>query len=134
MQRTNILITTIVGVLIGGLLMLGMVISFAPRQVLADALGQSWRFGGIPTNTKVDLGVNTSALLIATSTARSYAIITNNSANTVYISLGRDAVGSNGIRLNANGGSYEINAQNLYFGAIYGIASTSSNVDITVSP
>lgn len=94
--------------------------------------GGGTRFTNIPLNSNVVV-TTSSTLVAATSTARQYLTIVNDSANTVYISEGQAAVGSNGIRLNASGGSYEINALNLYTGAIYAIASSTSILDVIVN-
>lgn len=72
-----------------------------------------------------------SSVVLATSTGRLYAAIVNDSANTVYLGIGTPAVIGKGIRLNANGGSYEINESNQFQGPVYGISSASSNLTIT---
>ena len=72
------------------------------------------------THTKVDV-VAGSVLLLAANANRKYALIVNDSVTDMYISLGTAAVPYRGIRINANGGSYEMSGQqgNLYRGAIY---------------
>ena len=83
-----------------------------------------------PTNTFATVGV-ASALALAANANRKYAIFVNDSANIIYLGLGAAAVVGSGIRLNANGGSYEINWQNLYTGEIYAIAGgAGSNLSI----
>jgi hypothetical protein len=69
------------------------------------------------THTIGTAGVATGTAL-ASNTNRKYALIVNDSANVVYIKLGATAALNTGIRLNANGGSYEINETNLYTGVI----------------
>jgi hypothetical protein len=86
-------------------------------------------FFHIPTNTSATCGTG-STLAVASSTARQYTAIVNDSANTIYISLGAAAVSGTGIRLDAAGGSYEIKPDNLWLGAIYCIASGSSNLTV----
>lgn len=54
---------------------------------------------------------------------RRYALLVNDSDSDAYIALGIPAVANTGIRLNAGGGSYEINATNLYTGRIYAIST-----------
>lgn len=83
------------------------------------------RFVKAPTNT-IGSCTSTSGTLVATSTSRQYVAIVNDSANTVYLSLGKAAVGSNGIRLNANGGTFEMGSEALFTGAINCIASSTS--------
>ena len=50
----------------------------------------------------------------------------NDSDETIYLNLSGTAVMNEGIRLNANGGSYEINLNNLYTGAVTGICSSGT--------
>lgn len=73
-----------------------------------------------------------STVVLATSTGRQYAVLVNDGANPIYLGFGKAAVVGQGIRLNATGGSYEINYENLYVGAINAIASGgSSNLTVT---
>lgn len=73
-----------------------------------------------------------SSTALAANASRKYALIVNDSANTIYIFLGATAVLNQGIRLNANGGSYEINSTNLYTGIITTITTVASqNVIVT---
>jgi hypothetical protein len=89
-------------------------------------------FYRIPTNTLVTCGTG-STLAIASSSARQYTALVNDSSNSVYLSLGSAAVSGSGIRLNANGGSFEITPDNLWTGAIYCIASGSSNLSVVTN-
>ena len=67
--------------------------------------------------------------ILATSSERTYAIICNDSTTVVYLSIDQDAEASHdsGIRLNANGGCYEIDELNLYQGAVR--ASTTNETE-----
>lgn len=60
---------------------------------------------------------------------RVYAMFQNDSDLTIYLRLGETAIANEGIRLNANGGSYEISDRlgNLFDGAVNAIASGGSN-------
>lgn len=91
------------------------------------------RFTSIPSNTSVTCGSSTQA--VATSTARNYVTFVNDSANNIYLTEGVPAssTASIGIRLNANGGSYEVNGLNLYTGSLYCAANASSTLDEIVS-
>lgn len=64
------------------------------------------------------------------SSGRVYAIIVNDGANAVYLSLTGTtaAVAHQGITLEANGGSYEIDLANDYIGQINAITGTSTSV------
>lgn len=70
--------------------------------------------------TSGPMTVTSDVQILATSTRRAYAIICNDSSQVVYLGINNDvAVNSNnGIRLNASGGCYEINDQNLYAGSV----------------
>jgi len=73
--------------------------------------------------------VGTSSIrILSENNRRVYALITNDSSNTVYLSLGSEACMNKGIRLTATGGSFEINKDNLFKGKISGISSASSTV------
>ena len=87
--------------------------------------------GGTPTNATV---TNVSTLIVPAKASRDYCLIQNDSDATIYLALNADAEISKGIRLNAGGGSYEINFTNLFTGDIYAITgSGSKNVCIQES-
>jgi len=85
--------------------------------------------GSIPyikTMTQSTLSVTTaSQAALAANVNRRYAIFINDSDTIIYLKLGAAAVVNQGIRLNANGGSYEISATigNLTVGAVNAITS-----------
>lgn len=87
------------------------------------------RITGSMTNTSVSVLATSTAILTANS-GRQYAAIVNDSANTIYLGFGETAVSGEGVRLNANGGTYEINNSNLYIGAVNGISSATSSVTV----
>lgn len=72
---------------------------------------------------------------VAANTSRTYLILINDSANTIYLKLNDTAVMNEGIRLAANGGSYEMSVRNgnLDDRAINAIAGSSSTLLITES-
>lgn len=84
-----------------------------------------------PANSGVDV-TTASTLIKAANASRLYLAIVNDSDTTVYLGIGAAAVANQGIRINANGGSYEINWTNLYTGAIYGIHDGAGNKRVTV--
>jgi len=74
----------------------------------------------------VDVGV-ASTVVRATYDARRYLLLVNDSDTVIYVALGGDAVLNQGIRLNADGGWYEmLEGQNLYTGPVNAIASAGS--------
>ncbi len=77
---------------------------------------------------------STSAAVLAVNNDRKYALIVNDGSATVYLNLGATATANAGIRVNANGGSYEISreAGNLTGVVINGItASGTATVLVT---
>jgi hypothetical protein len=81
------------------------------------------------THTQPSIAAQTTAALAA-NPLRLYALIVNDSNETIYINLGAAAVLNQGIRLNASGGSYEMSKKfgNLYVGAINAISTSGSKV------
>ena len=87
-----------------------------------------------PTHTPANVTTTTGEVL-ASNANRLYAILVNNSDTVIYIKWGAAAVANQGIRLNANGGSYEMSAMlgNLYLGAVNGIHGGSGNKVLLVT-
>ena len=79
-----------------------------------------------PVTSTVTVLTTSTAVLSANATRR-YALIVNDSDTVIYLSLGGTAVANTGIRLNANGGSYEMSPGlgNVYQGAITAICSAT---------
>ena len=63
-----------------------------------------------PTS-EVTVGSSTTAVLTENPN-RSYALFINDSDETIYLNIGGSAVANDGIRLNANGGAYEMSRAN----------------------
>lgn len=81
--------------------------------------------GGVPGSVDV---ASTSTTISPANTGRSNLLICNDSDTTIYLALGHTAVVGKGIRLNANGGAYEINNINLFVGAVNGIHATAGSL------
>ncbi len=79
----------------------------------------------------VDVGT-TSTQVLAAKSNRKFAAIVNDSDTVIYLALGGTAVLNSGIRLNANGGSFEINATNLYRGVVSAIHGGVGNKRLTI--
>ncbi len=77
----------------------------------------------------------TTAAVVAANATRSYLLVINDSDTVIYLGLGVAAVANQGIRLNANGGSYEMSAQygNLYRGAVNSIHGGSGDKTLLVT-
>jgi len=68
-----------------------------------------------------------SAEVLAENKQRRGVVFVNDSANQIYLGVGAAAVVGSGIRLNANGGAYEINGDNLTTQDIRAIATAASS-------
>ena len=87
--------------------------------------------GLIDNPTHTTLGVtNTSQAALASNEDRRYALFVNDSNAVIYLKIGADAVCNEGIRLNANGGSYEMSEENgnPYFGTVNAITAAATKV------
>lgn len=82
-----------------------------------------------PLATEVPINAgNTSETALAANANRVYALFINDSDTVMYLRLGEVSVDHEGIRLNASGGSYEINSLNLYRGVANIICATSGKI------
>ena len=80
--------------------------------------------GSITTITYSVLATTTSSqLALAVNTNRKYAMLINDSDTAIYVKIAATAVANEGIRLNPNGGAYEISSAigNLHIGEINAI-------------
>jgi hypothetical protein len=73
----------------------------------------------------VSVGSSSTSVLTHNST-RVSSTFTNDSDETIYLQLGSAAAANTGIRLNANGGSYEINTSNPWYGDVNAICASGS--------
>ncbi len=121
----NIIISSVVA------LVVVFVISFMTGTKQSNKLGAAElnRFIVAPTNTNVSCDTS-STLAVATSTGRKYFAIVNDGSTAIYLGLGKAAVLNKGIRLNATGGTFEMNPNVMFSGAIYCISSAASNATI----
>ena len=81
--------------------------------------------GGPPKGAAI---TGTSSVVLAANPARRYAVFVNDGSIPIYIALDDTAVMNKGIRLNANGGSYEIGFNNFYVGVVSAICASSANL------
>ena len=86
-----------------------------------------------PAHTAVNV-TSTTGEVLAANTSRLYALLINDSDTVIYLKISATAVANQGIRLNANGGSYEMSKKlgNLNTGAISGIHASTGNKVILV--
>lgn len=94
-----------------------------------DLLGE--HVASTMVGTRVIVGT-VSTVLLAANTSRKYALITNNSGATLYINYGTAAVLNEGMRLNSNGGNFEINWSNLCRDQIRGINSAVAGTVLVI--
>ena len=100
--------------------------------VLYDALVRGRKIGTMPRSV-VTCG-SPAVLVLASNNARAYALIMNDSDTVIYLGF-RGTLGGTlpdvmttlvGVRLNASGGSFQIDWSNLWKGAIYALTSAAS--------
>jgi len=89
----------------------------------------SWSAYSTPTHSAPVIAALTTAALVANA-SRTYALFINDADEAMYLGLGVAAAMNKGIRLNANGGSYEMSAAlgNLYAGAVNAICASGNKV------
>jgi len=63
------------------------------------------------THSAVSVG-DTTTTALAANADRKYALLVNDSDSAIYLMIGAAAVANQGIRINANGGAYEMSAAN----------------------
>lgn len=86
------------------------------------------------TSGAVTVG-NTTTVVLAANADRKSATMVNASDEVIYLQLGAAAVSGEGIYLSASGGSFNIDKNNLFTGAINGIcASGSKTLVVTETP
>lgn len=74
-----------------------------------------------------------STLVVAANLQRADIEIVNDLDVVVYLSRSDPAVVGEGMRLNANGGSYSMDTQNLFLGAFYAICNQGEDGSLTIS-
>lgn len=84
-----------------------------------------------PTQATSSVGLYAWATILSADSSRSYVALCNNgdagvnANNPIYLGLGATSTKPYGFRL-ASGECYEMDESNMFYGAIYGIASTST--------
>jgi hypothetical protein len=99
------------------------------EEILAE-LSQNYSSSG---NGAITLGA-ASLLILNQNPKRNFAVITNDSANTIYLSFAGTAIGSQGIRLNASGGViiFGLATDIPYTGPVAGIAPAGASIAVFV--
>ena len=98
-----------------------------------DSSGNAANLEGISEGMRhpdtVSVGTSTTEI-VPRRPSRNYLLIINDGTTTMYLGIGEDAVLNEGIRLNANGGSYQMTPDggNMSHRAINGIVSTGTAV------
>lgn len=91
---------------------------------LIDAFLTDQKIGSMPGF--VGTVGTTSIVLLNSNEKRVYAIIVNDSLQDVWLGFGEPAVANRGIRLNSEGGNYEITWKNLFMGTISAIGKSAN--------
>jgi hypothetical protein len=73
-----------------------------------------------------------STQLVAANTSRKYLVLVNDSDEDIYLGVGAAAVVGSGVRLNKNGGSFEVNLLNLTTQAINSIHGGTGSKNVTI--
>lgn len=86
------------------------------------------------SHSNANMGTS-SATVVASNSGRKALLIENDSDTIIYLKIGGTAVANEGIRLNANGGSYEMSLElgNLATDAVNGIVSSGSSKKVLVT-
>lgn len=74
-----------------------------------------------------------SAIIVAANDQRADLMIVNDSEVLVYLARGNAAVARSGIRLNGNGGAFNMNQTDLFLGAIYAVCDEGQDANVTIS-
>ncbi len=87
-----------------------------------------------PTHSAITLDATPlSTLVLAANRNRAYALFVNDSSIIQYLSFGPSAAVNSGIRLNANGGTYEMEGNTLWRGVVNGILASAGTGKILVT-
>lgn len=103
-----------------------LVDAVVPEKALAE-LDKDHRGYTVATHSAPTAGV-ASGVILAANINRRYALLVNDSNTDVYLALGVAAALNTGIRINANGGSYELSGTNLWKGVINGISGVAGKI------
>jgi hypothetical protein len=84
----------------------------------------------VATSGRMAIGAGLDVQLVSTTSRRASLEITNDCTSVVYLTMNDDAPLNTGLRLNANGGSFTMDTNNIYTGAIRATSSASCNLDL----
>ena len=128
-MKNKIIKISIVGILIiAGAFFVGNFERQLPSNVsLGSDAPNTLKVASVSTGPTV---TSTSSDVLDASSGRVYAVFVNDGTVPIYLSFTGTtaAVASKGIRLNASGGSYEINLSNDYIGQVNAITASSTAV------
>jgi len=72
-----------------------------------------------------------STTALAANSSRKYALFVNDSSNVMYLNLGGTSAPNTGIRINADGGSYEMMPGNMFYGIVTFIGTAADVLVVT---
>ncbi len=88
-------------------------------------------FSGVVSNSSVEVGPGNSEQVAATSTSRKYLVLSNDSAEAVYLSFSNPASVNSGMLLAASS-TYEINPDNLFVGSVHAITTGAASSSVLI--
>jgi hypothetical protein len=89
--------------------------------------GADYSISGTVTNTAVSISAATSTAVLSFKSGRMYALLSNNSTNTIFCALGEAATANKGVRLTSTTGQFEIMSTKLFQHAINCIATGATS-------
>lgn len=122
-MKTNFLVP-VLSVAVLGIAAIMFVLS---AQTPSSTLGADVELMNGPMTIASSTVATASVEVLAASTGRQFAQITNEGGVAVYLAVGQAAVAGKGIRLAPAGGTFTIDERNLFSGAVNAIATTSSS-------
>lgn len=105
-----------------------ILLQVAPSSQFGGASDPNLLDGTITTNS-IKVASASSTTLLSANSARKYAAFVNDCNYDIYFNIGAAASKSWGIRLNKQGGSYEVNTENTARRSFSAIASISDGTD-----
>lgn len=121
----------LVGIIVG--IIISTIILVRSKDTGVTLGGGGSQYNNYSLNIRTIKSVISNTGVLSSTPSRTYALFVNDSANAIYLNLSSDGTVADDytVRLNANGGSYEILPENMYTGDVYASSSAASNLQIT---
>lgn len=118
------MMSLVIGI-VGGLTVFSMFNGFSAFGGASDPN----QLDGTITNSSVNVASASSTTVFSANSASKYRVIVNNCNYDIYLGIGTTAIKGKGVRLNRQGGSFEMDTDNMIRRSISAIASTSDGTD-----